>query len=92
MWISCCRPAKMSFGVMYPVALFRRTLLLWSTYPLTRRRASSSDNGVPGRMDSALSDLCQRSIFSVQLRSFAPSRMISMSVSVIDSRTSQFTI
>ena len=29
---------------------------------LTRRRASSSDSGVPGRMHSPLSDLCQRSI------------------------------
>ena len=29
----------------------------------TRRRVSSSDNGVPGRMHSPLSDLCHRSIF-----------------------------
>src|SRR5207249_7347264 len=29
----------------------------------TRRLASSSDSGVPGRMHSPLSDLCQRSIF-----------------------------
>jgi hypothetical protein len=29
----------------------------------TRRRASPSDSGVPGRMHSPLSDLCQRSIF-----------------------------
>jgi hypothetical protein len=29
----------------------------------TRRRASSSDNGVPGRMHSPLSELCHRSIF-----------------------------
>jgi hypothetical protein len=46
-----------------PVALFSRTLLQWSTYPLTRRWASSSDSGVPGRMHSPLSDLCQHSIF-----------------------------
>jgi len=26
-WISCCRPASRSFGVMYPVALFNRTSL-----------------------------------------------------------------
>ncbi len=34
-----------------------------STYPSTRRRASSRDSGVPGRTYSPLSDLCQRSIF-----------------------------
>lgn len=48
-WISCCRPVSMSFGVMWPVALFRRTLFVRAPDAVHHRAMTATSGGARGK-------------------------------------------
>lgn len=54
---------KLVFGRHVADGPVQALLIMFITNRLTNRRASVRESGVPGRMHSPFSDLCQRSIF-----------------------------